>query len=48
VLTSRCACKAVAFRVEDEFVVAYNCLCSNCRAMSGSAFLPGGEIEQTS
>jgi hypothetical protein len=45
VLTGRCACKAVAFRVEDEFVVAYNCHCSNCRAMTGSAFLPWGEIE---
>ena len=44
-LTGRCACKAVAFRVEDAFVVAYNCHCSRCRAMTGSAFLPWGEIE---
>jgi hypothetical protein len=28
----------------DEFVVAYNCHCSNCRALSGSAFLPVGQI----
>lgn len=44
-LKGRCACKAVTFEVEDEFVVAYNRHCSNCRAMTGSAFLPWGEIE---
>lgn len=44
-LRGRCACRAVAFEVSDEFVVAYNCHCSNCRAMTGSAFLPWGEIE---
>jgi hypothetical protein len=31
--------------VSDEFIVAFNCHCSNCRAMTGSAFLPWGEIE---
>ena len=31
--------------MSDEFVVAYNCHCSNCRAATGSAFLPWGEIE---
>jgi hypothetical protein len=46
VLRGRCACKTVAFEVADEFVVAYNCHCSNCRATTGSAFLPWGEIEQ--
>jgi hypothetical protein len=45
VLTGRCACKAVGYDVEDAFVVAYNCHCSNCRALTGSAFLPWGEIE---
>jgi len=45
VLRGRCACNAVAFEVSDEFVVAYNCHCSNCRAATGSAFLPWGEIE---
>jgi hypothetical protein len=35
----------VAFEVSDEFVVAYNCHCSNCRALTGSALLPWGEIE---
>jgi len=43
-LRGRCACKAVCYEVADEFVVAYNCYCSNCRAMTGSAFLPWGEI----
>lgn len=45
VLRGRCACNAVAFEVSDAFVVAYNCHCSNCRATTGSAFLPWGEIE---
>ena len=44
-LRGRCACKAVAYEVSDEFVVAFNCHCSNCRAMTGSAFLSWGEIE---
>jgi hypothetical protein len=44
-LRGRCACNAVHFQVADEFVVAFNCHCSNCRAMTGSAFLPWGEIE---
>ena len=44
-LRGRCACNAVAFEVSDEFVAAYNCHCSNCRALTGSAFLPWGEIE---
>ena len=45
-LRGRCACNAVAYEVFDEFVVAYNCHCSNCRATTGSAFLPWGEIER--
>ncbi len=45
-LRGRCACNVVAFEVSDEFVVAYNCHCSNCRATTGSAFLPWGEIER--
>ena len=44
-LSGRCACNAVAYEVSDEFVAAYNCHCSNCRATTGSAFLPWGEIE---
>lgn len=46
VLRGRCACRAVAFEVADEFVAAFNCHCSNCRATTGSAFLPWGEIER--
>jgi hypothetical protein len=44
-LTGRCACKAVGYQAEDAFVLAYNCHCSNCRALTGSAFLPWGEID---
>jgi len=46
VLRGRCACNAVAYEVSDEFVAAFNCHCSNCRAATGSAFLPWGEIER--
>jgi hypothetical protein len=46
VLRGRCACKAVAYEVSDEFVAAFNCHCSNCRALTGSAYLPWGEIER--
>lgn len=45
-LRGRCSCDAVAYEVPDEFVAAYNCHCSNCRALTGSAFLPWGEIER--
>ena len=43
-LRGRCECRAVAYEVEDAFVAALNCHCSNCRAMTGAAFLPFGEI----
>jgi hypothetical protein len=46
VLRGRCACRAVGFEVPDDFVAAVNCHCSNCRALTGSAFLPSGEIER--
>jgi hypothetical protein len=46
VLRGRCACNVVAYEVSDEFIVAFNCHCSNCRAMTGSVFLPWGEIER--
>jgi hypothetical protein len=45
-LRGRCACKAVAYEVADEFVVAWNCHCSKCRALTGAAFLPAGKIER--
>ena len=44
-LHGRCGCRAVAYEVSDEFVEAYNCHCSNCRANTGSVFRPWGEIE---
>lgn len=43
-LRGRCACDTVAFEVADAFVAAYICHCSNCRALTGSAFLPWGDI----
>src|SRR4029078_1758114 len=43
---ARCAGNGIAFEVADEFIVAYNCHCSNCRATTGSVFMPWGEIEQ--
>ena len=45
-LSGRCSCNTVAYEVSDEFVAAYNCHCSNCRALTGSAFLPVGQIER--
>jgi len=45
VLRGRCACDAIAYEVSDEFVTSFNCHCSRCRAATGSAFRPWGEIE---
>jgi hypothetical protein len=45
VLKGRCGCHTVGYEVSDEFVAAYFCHCSNCRASTGSVFLPWGEIE---
>jgi hypothetical protein len=39
-------CNAVLYEIPDEFVNAYFCHCSNCRALTGSAFLPVGRIER--
>jgi hypothetical protein len=46
VLAGRCYCGAVSFRVEDAFVYAANCHCSNCRRTTGSAFKPFAGIER--
>jgi catechol 2,3-dioxygenase-like lactoylglutathione lyase family enzyme len=46
VLVGRCYCGAVRYRVEDAFVYASNCHCSNCRATTGSAFKPFAGIER--
>ena len=40
-----CACNAVAYEVSDEFDTSFNCHCSRCRAATGSAFRPWGEIQ---
>jgi catechol 2,3-dioxygenase-like lactoylglutathione lyase family enzyme len=45
-LAGRCYCGAVGFRVEDAFVYASNCHCSNCRRTTGSAFKPFAGIER--
>ena len=46
VLTGRCECRRVRYRVRDEFLYAGNCHCSNCRAGTGSAFKPFAGIER--
>jgi hypothetical protein len=37
-LSGSCWCKAVRYRVADEFAYAANCHCGNCRRATGSAF----------
>ena len=44
-LAGRCYCGAVSYRVEDAFLYASNCHCSNCRRTTGSAFKPFAGIE---
>jgi catechol 2,3-dioxygenase-like lactoylglutathione lyase family enzyme len=46
VLVGKCYCGAIKYRVEDAFVYASNCHCSNCRATTGSAFKPFAGIER--
>ena len=45
-LRGRCACNAVAYEIPDDLDAAYICHCSNCRALTGSAFLPVGRIKR--
>jgi hypothetical protein len=45
-LSGRCECRAVRYRVADAFLYAGNCHCSNCRASTGSAFKPFAGIER--
>jgi hypothetical protein len=45
-LRGECECRAVQYRVADEFVYASNCHCSRCRAGTGSAFKPFAGIER--
>ncbi|WP_117193356.1 GFA family protein [Rhizobium terrae] len=39
-LSGKCFCGAVEYAVEDAFVYAAICHCSNCRRTTGSAFKP--------
>jgi hypothetical protein len=45
-LAGGCRCGAVRYRVEDEFLYAWNCHCSRCRAATGSAFKSLAGIER--
>ena len=45
VLTGKCECGAVRYRVADAFAYAMNCHCSRCRAATGSAFKAFAGIE---
>jgi hypothetical protein len=46
VLWGACWCGAVRYRVVDEFLYAWNCHCSRCRAATGSAFKALAGIER--
>ena len=39
-LSGKCFCGAVEYSVDDSFVYAANCHCSDCRRTTGSAFKP--------
>jgi len=39
-LSGKCFCGAVEYAVNDAFVYAANCHCSDCRRTTGSAFKP--------
>jgi hypothetical protein len=39
-LSGKCFCGAVEYAVDDAFVYAANCHCSDCRRTTGSAFKP--------
>ena len=45
-LTGKCECGAVRYRVEDAFLYSMNCHCSRCRAATGSAFKAFAGIER--
>jgi hypothetical protein len=46
VLSGKCECGTVRYRVADAFLFASNCHCSRCRAATGSAFKPFAGIER--
>ena len=45
-LSGKCRCGAVRYEVEDAFLYAMNCHCSECRAATGSAFKAFAGIER--
>jgi hypothetical protein len=47
-LRGGCWCGAVRYEVADEFLYAWNCHCSRCRATTGSAYksLAGIELDK--
>lgn len=45
-LLGGCWCGAVRYQVADEFLYAWNCHCSRCRAATGSAFKALAGIER--
>jgi hypothetical protein len=45
-LAGSCLCGAVRYVVDDAFVYALNCHCSNCRRATGAAFKPFAGIER--
>jgi hypothetical protein len=45
-LRGGCSCGAVRYEVRDEFLYAWNCHCSRCRAATGSAFKSLAGIER--
>jgi hypothetical protein len=46
-LSGECLCGDVRYRVEDSFLYALNCHCSQCRKATGSAFKPFAGIERS-
>lgn len=47
VLMGECLCGDIRYRVEDSFLYALNCHCSQCRRATGSAFKPFAGIERS-
>jgi hypothetical protein len=45
-LSGRCFCGGVRYAVDDAFLYAMNCHCSQCRQTTGAAFKPMAGIER--
>jgi len=45
-LVGQCYCGHIRYEVEDAFLYAANCHCSQCRRTTGSAFKPFAGIER--